>query len=145
MSCILVPPQIKEQIGDGFVEPMAYPVIDTPMFAPLTNLSPELFLPNINLIAPNSVTLLETNQPFIEAYMAGLNHEFARELLWREYPTDQRGPFRQFWDVRGYVDVQEAAARSSSPEDLKDIPTVHRWTTVPHWATTTTIEARVAI
>jgi hypothetical protein len=25
----------------------------------------------------------------------------ARELLWREYPTDQRGsPFRQFWDIR---------------------------------------------
>ena len=23
--------------------------------------------------------------------MVGLNHEFARELLWREYPTDQRG------------------------------------------------------
>ena len=35
--------------------------------------------------------------------MVGLNHEFARELLWREYPTDQRGSyFRQFWDVRGY-------------------------------------------
>ena len=32
--------------------------------------------------------------------MVGLNHEFARELLWREYPTDQRGSyFRQFWDV----------------------------------------------
>ena len=35
--------------------------------------------------------------------MVGLNHEFARELLWREYPTDQRGSyFRQFWDVSGY-------------------------------------------
>ena len=31
--------------------------------------------------------------------MVGLNHEFARELLWREFPTDQRGSyFRQFWD-----------------------------------------------
>lgn len=126
MSCILVPPQIKEQIGDGFVEPMAYPVIDTPMFAPLTNLSPELFLPNINLIAPNSVTLLETNQPFIESYMVGLNHEFARELLWREYPTDQRGStFRQFWDVRGSFD-----ANPDSPElreKLRDIQPLHRW------------------
>ena len=25
--------------------------------------------------------------------MVGLNHEFARELLWREYPTDQRGSY----------------------------------------------------
>ena len=58
-------------------------------------------MPNIHLVEPDSVTLLETNQRFIESYMVGLNHEFARELLWREYPTDQRGSyFRQFWDVR---------------------------------------------
>ena len=67
---------------------MAYPVIDLPMYEPLKNLSSELFLPNINLIEHNSITLLETNQRFIESYMVGLNHEFARELLWREYPTD---------------------------------------------------------
>lgn len=28
-----------------------------------------------------------------KSYMVGLNHEFARELLWREYPTDQRGSY----------------------------------------------------
>jgi hypothetical protein len=103
LAGIFVPPRIQEEIGERFVEPMAYPVIDTPMYEPLKNLSPELFLPNINLIEPNSVTLLETNQPFIESFMVGLNHEFARELLWREYPTDQRGStFRQFWDVRSF-------------------------------------------
>jgi hypothetical protein len=33
--------------------------------------------------------------------MVGLNHEMARELLWRGYPTDQRGTyFDQFWDAR---------------------------------------------
>ena len=43
---------------------------------------------------------METNQRFVEAYMVGLNYEFARKLLWREYPTDQRGSyFRQFWSV----------------------------------------------
>lgn len=126
MSGIFVPPPIKEQIGEGFVEPMAYPVIDTPMFEPLKNLSSELFLPNINLIAPNSVTLLETNQPFIEAYMVGLNHEFARELLWREYPTDQRGTtFRQFWDVRSFFDENPDAP--ALRERLRDIPPLHRW------------------
>ena len=36
--------------------------------------------------------------------MAGLNHEMARELLWRGYPTDQRGTvFRRFWDRAGAV------------------------------------------
>ena len=126
MAGISVPPQIQQEIGDGFVEPMAYPVIDTPMFEPLKNLSPELFLPNINLIAPNSVTLLETNQSFIEAYMVGVNHEFARELLWREYPTDQRGStFRQFWDVRSFFDVNPDLP--SLREKLRDIRPLHRW------------------
>ena len=60
---------------------MAYPKIDLPMYEPLKAISIELFLPNINLIAPNSITLIETNQSFIESYMVGLNHEFARKLL----------------------------------------------------------------
>ena len=94
--------------------------IDLPMYEPLKAISIELFLPNINLIAPNSITLIETNQRFIEAYMVGLNHEFARKLLWREYPTDQRGSyFRQFWDVRSFIDSEglsddRAHARSST-------------------------------
>jgi hypothetical protein len=33
--------------------------------------------------------------------MVGLNHEMGRELLWRGYPTDQRGTyFDHFWDSR---------------------------------------------
>jgi hypothetical protein len=70
---------------------------------------------------------MKTNQRFIEAYLVGLNHEFARELLWREYPTDQQGsPFRQFWDVSNYVDVEDRDARTLT-EDLKDIPPIHQW------------------
>ena len=86
-----VPGRLVSGIVDPLSEVMAYPEIDTPMYRPLVDRSTELFLPNLNLIEPNSITLLETNQRFIEAYMVGLNHEFARELLWREYPTDQRG------------------------------------------------------
>jgi hypothetical protein len=34
----------------------------------------------------------------VAAHMVGLNHEIMRELLWREYPSDQRGtPFHRFW------------------------------------------------
>ena len=51
------------------------------MYEDLKRISDELFLPNVQLIEQNSMTLLETNQPFIESYMVGLNHEFARELL----------------------------------------------------------------
>ena len=46
--------------------------------------------------------------------MVGLNHEMARELLWREYPTDQRGTyFRQFWDVA------RARARAGAGDDRR--------------------------
>ena len=72
------------------------------MYDGLRDLAPQLLLPGVDHIPPDTVALLETTPRLIEAYMVGLNHELSRELLWREYPTDLRGsPFRQFWDVRG--------------------------------------------
>jgi hypothetical protein len=131
MGTITIPPRILADLtaepAERFVEPMAYPVIDKPMYEPLKDLSAELFLPNINLIQPNTITLLKTNQRFIEAYMVGLNHEFSRELLWREYPTDQRGSsFRQFWDPGAYLDT-EGLSEDALKEKLRDIPPLHRW------------------
>ncbi len=128
---IFFPKWIKDQLEDeGFVEAMAYPKINTPMYEPLKKISDELFLPNIELIEHNSITLLETNQKFIESYMAGLNHEFARELLWREYPTDQRGSyFRQFWDTS--VALKDPALKYETEEEKRepyyDIPKLHWW------------------
>jgi hypothetical protein len=127
VSFISIPSWIRQLIGDEFNEVMAYPKIDLPMYDPLKAISIELFLPNINLIAPNSITLIETNQKFIESYMVGLNHEFARKLLWRGFPTDLRGSyFRQFWDVRSYID-SEGLSEDPLKEKLYDIPELHRW------------------
>ena len=128
---IFVPPRIRDdQIlppNQFFIEPMAYPVIDQPMYEPLAKLSSELFLPNINLIEMNSITLLENNQRFIESYMVGLNHEFERELLWREFPTDQRGStFRQFWDVRSFFNPGNLD-NEQLKEKLRDITPLHTW------------------
>jgi hypothetical protein len=126
-AMVRLPGRIEQQQPETFAEAMAYPVFDIPMYRPLADLSAELLIPNVNRIENNSVTLLETNQKFVEAYMVGLNHEFARELLWREYPTDQRGSyFRQFWDVSGYF-----AGTGQDPEalreSLRDIPPLHLW------------------
>lgn len=124
---VTIPARIREQLEERFVEAMAYPEIDLPMYKPLVKRSAELFLPNINYIAQNSISLLETNQPFIESYMVGLNHEFARELLWREYPTDQRGSyFRQFWEAHGYHDDANLG-QEALKEKLRDIPPIHLW------------------
>lgn len=127
LSMIALPPWIIAQIGDDFNEVMAYPKIDLPMYQPLEERSAERLLPNINKIARNSITLMETNQRFIEAYMVGLNYEFARKLLWREYPTDQRGSyFRQFWSVGDVID-SEGLSEDALKEKLYDIPEIHRW------------------
>jgi hypothetical protein len=106
---------------------MDYPDIKLPAYEPLSKISDEYFVPNLNLIPNNTLSLMRTNQPFIESYLVGLNHEFARELLWREYPTDQQGsPFRQFWDVSSYVDRKGLDAKKLA-ESLKDIPPIHQW------------------
>lgn len=124
---VVIPGRIKDQLDGDFEEAMAYPEIDLPMYKPLADYSSELFLPNINFIAENSISLLETNQKFIESYMMGLNHEFGRELMWREYPTDQRGSyFRQFWEAQGYHDTEDLTPEELK-EKLKDIPPIHTW------------------
>jgi len=107
---------------------MAAPDFPQPMYEPLRQISPELLIPNLNLIPQNTIALLTTNQPFIESYMVGLNHEMGRELLWREYPTDQRGSyFRQFWDVSDFVNTEPELTPELLAEKLKDIKPIHTW------------------
>jgi hypothetical protein len=129
LTTIKLPPRIRENMVETFAPVMAYPEIDVPMYKPLAELSSELFLPNLNKIEQNSITLLENNQKFIESYMVGINHEMSRELLWREFPTDQRGTyFRQFWDVNSFLPAQPPPA--DIKEQLRDIPPIHKWSKV---------------
>jgi len=122
---VYLPPWLVEEMVEQFTACMAYPVFDIPMYKPLSELSSELFLPNINLVPHNSLTLLESNPRFIESYFVGLNHEMARELLWNEYPTDQRGSyFRQFWDVSTILPPRPTPA---DREKLRDIDELHLW------------------
>ncbi|MFF3286764.1 hypothetical protein [Streptomyces sp. NPDC003023] len=90
---------------------MRHPDFEVPMAEELLERWPEWAIPGIGGLPPDSATLLETNPQFIEALLVGLNHEFNRELLWREYPTDQRGtPFARFWpDPSGTPEVDEIA------------------------------------
>jgi len=109
---------------EEIVEAMAHPDFEDAMYAYLRDISKELLIPNLDLIPPNTISLLETNPRFIESYMVGLNHEMGRELLWREYPTDMRGSyFRQFWEVKGISNPDTPA----DAEKLKDITKIHSW------------------
>jgi hypothetical protein len=108
---------------------MAAPEFPQPMYEPLRDLSQDFLLPGVELVPHDTLGLLLESHAFIESYMVGLNHEMSRELLWNNYPTDQRGSyFRQFWDVRGYVrEPGDPADDASLREKLKDIPSVHTW------------------
>jgi hypothetical protein len=110
---------------DDMLPAMAYPDFPAPTYKLLIDRDKELLLPNLELIPPNTFSLLRTNQKFIESYLIGLNYEMGRELLWREYPTDMRGSyFRQFWDVKGII---SPTTSSEDANALKDIAPIHTW------------------
>ena len=95
-----------------------------PMYHALAERSPDSIIPGLAGIPSDRVTILVPNEAFIEAYLLGLNHEMAREFLWREFPVTLDGTFfRQFWDVR---DNPDAAAQ---PASFKDITPVSGWGT----------------
>jgi len=128
LSVVSVPPLYLQGKPDPIEPVMAAPSFPRPMYEPLRDISAELLIPNLDLIPLNTISLLQTNQRFIEAYMVGLNHEMARELLWREYPTDQRGSyFRQFWDVSDVVDPEASPDAAAERERRLDIKRIHEW------------------
>ena len=92
------------------------------MIGPLIELGQDWLLPGLVNVPPNVAAMVEPDASFIEAYMVGLNHEMGRELLWRGFPTDQRGTvFSRFWDRRAAI----APAVSAVPD--RDIPGIATW------------------
>lgn len=119
--------RVGETLGDSlrqrFVIPrtfdrvMAYPHLDLPLYKRLADYDKQAFLPGVDDIPNDLILLLKTNASFIDSFMVGANYEMNRELLWRAYPTDQRGtPFHRFWQ------------RFDGKEDIEDI---HRWKREP--------------
>jgi len=127
-SLVKFPGAIKINEPELIFPAMAWPDFDDPMYKKLADISSELLLPNLKLIPQNTISLLKTNPKFIESYLVGLNHEMGKELLWREYPTDQRGSyFRQFWDVNGITKPVEDKTDAEISEENKDIKPIHTW------------------
>jgi hypothetical protein len=128
-SLLVMPGKLPWQPKDPLEPIMAAPDFPQPMFAPLRDLSPSYLLPGVERVSANSVSLLQTNQRFLESYMAGLNDEMSRQLLWNSYPTDQRSSyFRQFWDVSAYIPQSgDPPDPTQLAEKLKDIPPMNTW------------------
>jgi hypothetical protein len=92
------------------------PAFPQPMVEPLAAIAQDLLLPGLDLVPANTVVPLETNADFVEAYMAGLNTEMGRELVWRGFPADLSATyFDRFWDASG------------APGRPPDIPPIATW------------------
>ena len=100
------------------------PTFPQPMYEPMRDYFPDMLLPGMDLVPVNTIALLKTSPELIEAYMVGLNHEMSRELLWRGFPTDQRGTyFRQFWDAGG----EQPPTTEAEREIRRDITPIASW------------------
>lgn len=94
---------------------MAVPQMDFSLSDPLYDMAADYIIPNLSDILKNNTAIaFETDYKALEAYMLGANVEMAKELLWRGYPTDQRGTyFNSFWRTIG--------------TNYKDIKPIHTW------------------
>ncbi len=102
--------------GTDVLEPILdAPEFPQPMYEALRDISQDFLLPGLEHVPQDTVMLLETNSKFVESFLVGLNSEMNRELLWRDYPTDQRSTyFQQFWD-------------QSSGSGQQDIEPINAW------------------
>jgi hypothetical protein len=96
------------------------PAFPQPAYKLLRDWFEGMLLPGLDLVPPNTIALLAVNERFVEAFLVGLNHELARELVWRGFPTTRRGTsFRHFWDARG-------------DDDAGSIPEIRTWPAASH-------------
>jgi hypothetical protein len=92
------------------------PRFPQPMSRALVEVAQNLILPGLDHLPPNTIVPLETNTAFVEAFLAGLNTEMGRELLWRGYPAELSATyFDRFWDA------------SSAPGRRPDIDPITTW------------------
>ena len=93
-------PSNAEPSVDQLEQILAAPSFPQPMYEALRDLSQDFLFSGLELVLPDTVAMLETNPEFVESFLVGLNAEMSSELLWRNFPTDQRSTFfRQFWDT----------------------------------------------
>ena len=104
---------------DSLAPVLRSPRIGTPLVDWLVAVDRRAVLEGAEAIPDNTVTVVQENRAFVEAYLVGANHALNNELRWREFPTDMRGTvLARFWD-RGYADTDPRG---------DDIPDIDHWT-----------------
>lgn len=97
------------------------PDFPEPMFDALVQQSLDFVMPGIDKFPKDRCSIFKSNRTMIEAFMVGVNHEMAREMLWREFPANLNSTFfSQFWD-KSDVPASEIPTAALSTKDITPI------------------------
>ena len=88
--------------------PPQFPIgLNFPTWELLRQYDKEWLLPGAGALEKDSVTALQTNPAFVDAYMVGINTQFMNEMRWRDLAVARDcTPLRMFWGQMNY-DVTE--------------------------------------
>lgn len=97
--------------------------LDFPTWDLLRKYDKEWLLPGVGTLQKNSITALQTNPAFMDAYMVGINSQFMSEMRWRDLAVNRTStPLRMFWGQVNYAtqkrqaDIQPLAEWAKAPE-----------------------------
>ena len=91
--------------------PPEFPIgLNFPTWGLLNQYDKEWLLPGASALAKDSITALQTNPTFIDAFMVGINTQFMSEMRWRDLAVDRTcTPLRMFWGQVNYATQQRQA------------------------------------
>lgn len=103
--------------------PPEFPIgLDFPTWDLLKQYDKEWLLPGASALEKDSITALQTNPAFIDAYMMGINTQFLSEMRWRDLAVERTcTPLRMFWRQVNYATQKRQA----------DIEPLSEWAKVP--------------
>jgi hypothetical protein len=97
--------------------------LDFPTWDLLRVYDKEWLLPGVGKLPKDSITALQTNPVFIDAYMVGINSQFMSEMRWRDLAMNRTATaLRMFWGQVNYAtqarqaDIQPLAEWAKLPD-----------------------------
>lgn len=105
--------------------PTEFPIgLDFPTWGLLKQYDREWLLPGADSLDMDSVTALQTNPVFVDAFMVGINTQFMSEMRWRDLAVARTcSPLRMFWGQIDYTthtrkaDIEPLAEWAKEPDD----------------------------
>lgn len=105
--------------------PTEFPIgLDFPTWGLLKQYDREWLLPGADSLDKDSVTALQTNPTFVDAFMMGINTQFMSEMRWRDLAVARTcTPLRMFWGQVDHTtgkreaDIEPLAEWAKTPDE----------------------------